>query len=145
DLSDPVYSQVEAVKPTETTDINFGIIFPGKVVNVVDGDTVDVEVRRVVRIRMLDCWAPESRTRDLAEKKEGLKAKDALQKVLYGRDVIVQVPIESDARFGEAMSMSRVLGRVIDRHTKVDYSEYMVKNGYASKTKAEELEALEHD
>lgn len=129
---------IEAPKPFVAEQINFGIIFPGKVVNVVDGDTVDVEIRRVIRIRMLDCWAPESRTRDLAEKKEGLAAKDALTKVISGRNVIVQVPIDRDAKFGESMSMGRVLARIIDEENNTDYSKYMVTNGFATKEKEDD-------
>jgi len=32
---------------------------------VIDGDTLDVTICRRVRVRLLDCWAPELRTRDL--------------------------------------------------------------------------------
>ena len=28
---------------------------------VIDGDTIDVRVSRVIRVRLLDCWAPETR------------------------------------------------------------------------------------
>jgi len=126
---------IDAPKPFVSEQVNFGIIFPGKVINVVDGDTVDVEVRRVIRIRMLDCWAPESRTKDLAEKKEGLEAKAELAKIISGRKVVVQVPIGRDARFGESMTFDRVLGRIIDEETRLDYSKYMVQHGFATKNK----------
>ena len=54
-------------------------------VKVVDGDTIDVDIDlgfNVVlsnrRVRLLGIDTPESRTRDLAEKKLGLEAKDRL-------------------------------------------------------------------
>jgi micrococcal nuclease len=55
---------------------------------VVDGDTVDLMVDlgfdtwKAVRCRMYGINAPESRTRDLAEKKLGLAAKDRLIELL---------------------------------------------------------------
>ena len=39
----------------------FGLTLPGNVLDVHDGDTVTVEVKRTLRIRLLDCWAPELR------------------------------------------------------------------------------------
>ena len=60
-----------------------------KVVRVVDGDTVDVDIDlgfgvwlRKSRIRLLGVDTPESRTRDLVEKKYGLAAKAFLKKSL---------------------------------------------------------------
>ena len=55
--------------------------YNAKVTRVVDGDTVDALVDlgfdtwKKVRIRMVGLNAPESRTRDLEEKKKGLLAK----------------------------------------------------------------------
>ena len=60
-----------------------------EVVKVIDGDTVDVNIdlgfgvwlkKERVRLRGID--TPESRTRDLEEKKYGLLAKLFLQKML---------------------------------------------------------------
>ena len=60
-----------------------------KLVKVVDGDTIDVDIDlgfgvwlRNQRIRMMGIDTPESRTRDLEEKKFGLLAKDKLQTLL---------------------------------------------------------------
>lgn len=111
----------------------FGLTFGGKVTRVLDGDTLEVEVRRTVRIRLLDCWAPETRTRDLEEKQRGLAAKRALTELVHGAEVVVEVPIEGDAKFGDAMSMGRVLGRV--RLEGADVSEVMVSAGHATKEK----------
>ena len=58
-----------------------------KLLRVIDGDTVDVDIDlgfgvwlRKQRIRMYGIDTPESRTRDLEEKKYGLAAKEFLQK-----------------------------------------------------------------
>ena len=60
-----------------------------KVVRVVDGDTVDVDVDlgfgvwlKKERVRLLGIDTPESRTRDKVEKQYGLAAKAFLKQVL---------------------------------------------------------------
>lgn len=121
----------------------FGITFPAKIVRVLDGDTVEVEIRRVVRIRLLDCWAAETRTTDLQEKKKGLEAKEYLKELSLNKDAVISVPIEADGKFGDSMSMGRVLGKV--RIKEGDLSEIMVEKGYAFKTKKDELNNLNED
>jgi len=70
--------------------------YKAKVNRVVDGDTVDALVDlgfdtwKKVRIRMMGLNAPESRTRDLEEKKKGLAAKDRLKELLSGDTFILQ-------------------------------------------------------
>ena len=56
-----------------------------KVVKIVDGDTIDVDIDlgfgvwlKKQRIRLFGIDTPESRTRDLEEKKYGLAAKEYL-------------------------------------------------------------------
>ena len=62
--------------------------YSAKVLRVVDGDTIDAWVDlgfdtwKKVRIRMHGINAPESRTRDLEEKKLGLAAKSRLIEML---------------------------------------------------------------
>ena len=62
--------------------------YNAKVTRVVDGDTVDALVDlgfdtwKKVRIRMAGINAPESRTRDLEEKKRGLAARARLKVLL---------------------------------------------------------------
>jgi endonuclease YncB( thermonuclease family) len=62
--------------------------YNAKIDRVVDGDTVDALVDlgfdtwKKVRIRMMGINTPESRTRDLEEKKRGLAAKDRLIELL---------------------------------------------------------------
>tara|TARA_X000001388_G_C2194671_1_gene108886 strand:- start:367 stop:705 length:339 start_codon:yes stop_codon:yes gene_type:complete len=70
--------------------------YNAKVTRVVDGDTVDALVDlgfdtwKKVRIRMMGLNAPESRTRDLEEKKKGLAAKDRLKELLSSDAFILQ-------------------------------------------------------
>ena len=86
-----------------------------KVVKVVDGDTVDVDIdlgfgiwMRNERVRIMGIDTPESRTRDLVEKKFGLAAKERL-KSLLGESTVLRTQI---ARNGEDMKgkFGRILG-----------------------------------
>ena len=92
-----------------------------KIVRVVDGDTVDVDIDlgfdvwlRKQRIRLYGVDTPESRTRDKEEKVYGLKAKEFVQKHLpLGSDQILRTRMDdSRGKFG------RILGEfVIDKTT----------------------------
>ena len=70
--------------------------YNAKVERVVDGDTIDATIDlgfdtwKKVRIRMMGMNAPESRTRDLEEKKLGLAAKARLIELLGDGDFILQ-------------------------------------------------------
>ena len=70
--------------------------YNAKLDRVVDGDTVDALVDlgfdtwKKVRIRMMGVDAPESRTRDLEEKKLGLAAKDRLIEMLGDGEFTLQ-------------------------------------------------------
>ena len=85
------------------------------VVKIVDGDTVDVDIdlgfgiwMRNERVRIMGIDTPESRTRDLVEKKFGLAAKERL-KSLLGEKTVLRTQI---ARNGEDMKgkFGRILG-----------------------------------
>ena len=62
--------------------------YKAEVIRVVDGDTIDASVDlgfdtwKKVRIRFQGFNAPESRTRNLEEKKRGLAAKDRVKEIL---------------------------------------------------------------
>lgn len=112
-----------------------GVIIPAKVVRVLDGDTIEVQVHRTLRIRLLDCWAPETRTTDQEEKRLGMLSKAHLQAHAINEDVIVEIPMEADGKFGDAMSMGRILGRVRIADTNQDLSDLQVAAGHATKEK----------
>jgi endonuclease YncB( thermonuclease family) len=105
---------------------------------VYDGDTIVVEVTKKYRVRMLDCWAPEIRTKDAEEKKKGLQSRDFLANILHvGDEVLVEVP--TTRNFEDSTTLGRVLGYVwkdLDNDGKLDnVSETMVKQGFATKDK----------
>ena len=84
------------------------------VTRVVDGDTVDVDIDlgfgmtyKKQRVRMMGIDTPESRTRDLEEKKFGLLAKEYLIMKLEAEDLIVTTEVDNEkGKFG------RILGWV---------------------------------
>ena len=108
----------------------FGLTLPARVMEVHDGDTVVVEIKRTLRIRLLDCWAAELRDDG------GPEAKQHLESLIDGREVVLQIQIEPDGRFGDQMSFNRVLGRLlIDGR---DVSELMVEAGHATKERSDD-------
>ena len=80
---------------------------------VIDGDTFDCiidlgfDVLLEARVRMMGIDTPESRTRDLEEKKFGLLAKEYLVMKLEAEDIIVRTEVDNEkGKFG------RILGWV---------------------------------
>jgi micrococcal nuclease len=93
--------------------------YKAKVVKVVDGDTVDVDIdlgfgiwMKDERVRIMGIDTPESRTRDKVEKKFGLAAKERLKQLL-GKDTVLKTQVNKN---GEDMKgkFGRILG---DFHT----------------------------
>jgi micrococcal nuclease len=104
-----------------------------KVLKVVDGDTIDVDidlgfnVSYTQRVRLAGIDTPESRTKDLKEKALGLEVKDYLSKRLKDAKVIViktELP-DSTEKYG------RILGWIYVDGEKISVNENMIKEGYA--------------
>ena len=116
-----------------------------RVTRVLDGDTVEVEYTIQAVVRLKDCWAPETRTRNLTEKAAGTDAKARLTELVLGRLVLVSIPHESDddrpvRRIGQSMSFGRVVGTVWLDGLDHDLSTQMINEGHATRTKAESRE-----
>ena len=102
---------------------------------VVDGDTVDVDIdlgfgiwMRNERIRLMGIDTPESRTRDLEEKKYGLAAKKFLQNMLEDEGgIILKTDKDAEGKFG------RILGTFYRTSTFADQSinDYLVEKHHA--------------
>lgn len=110
-----------------------GLTIPVTVTDVIDGDTVTVALTIETRVRLLDCWSPESRTTDLEEKQRGLAAKEYLRSLVAGKDCRLHVPPSDNGRFDGLMTLSRIKGSLwLDGE---NISERMVAAGHATRTK----------
>ena len=111
-----------------------------KIVKVIDGDTVDVDIDlgfgiwvRGERVRLHGVDTPESRTRDKVEKKFGLASKKFVQAMLpKGSDQTLVTEKQGDDAKGK---FGRILGkfRVYDHHTDswMFLGDIMIRQGYA--------------
>ena len=105
-----------------------------KIIKVVDGDTVDVDIDlgfgmwiKDERVRIMGIDTPESRTRDKVEKKFGLASKAKL-KSLLGKSGVLKTQVNKK---GEDMKgkFGRILGDFIVGTKKV--SKIMCEEGFA--------------
>lgn len=115
-----------------------GVTMDAEVVRVIDGDTIVLRTSVEYHVRLIDCWAPESRTTDKSEKAKGLKAKARMQQLAAtGSAVRVHVPTGED--LSDVMTLGRVLGRVwlMDGESPAssDLSAVMVREGLATEQK----------
>ena len=89
--------------------------YRAKVIKIVDGDTVDVDIDlgfgvwlKDERVRIMGIDTPESRTSDKVEKLFGLAAKDRL-KSLLGKDAILKTVIDNSGEDAKG-KFGRILG-----------------------------------
>ena len=90
--------------------------YKAKVIHIVDGDTVDVDIdlgfgiwMKDERVRLMGIDTPESRTRDLVEKKFGLASKARITELLSDNQIVLQTQVNKN---GEDMKgkFGRILG-----------------------------------
>ena len=110
------------------------LVVPCQVVEVYDGDTVTVEFTLRARVRMLDCWAPEVRSRNADEKGRGLAAKEYLKQLAEGRRGVLTVPLQGE-RLDDLFTFGRLLGHIHLTGDDESLSEQMVREGHATTTK----------
>ena len=101
-----------------------------EVTRVVDGDTVDVDIDlgfgmtyKKQRVRMKGIDTPESRTRDLVEKKFGLASKEFLKSQL--KDQEIELVSHDKGKFG------RILGELFVGSSAYSINKIMIDNHYA--------------
>jgi len=119
-----------------------------KVNNVVDGDTIDVDIDLGFdisfssRVRLAGIDTPESRTTNKAEKVLGLEAKEYVKsKIKDAKEVVIKTEkMDSSEKYG------RILGWLFLDGSKVSVNEQMIADGYAwgylGDTKVKDFEAL---
>lgn len=114
-------------------------IYNAKCVRVVDGDTIDAEidlgfdVKIKKRIRLAGINAPESRTRNLVEKKLGLAAKEKLKDMMEGAANCFELESQELGKYGRVLGklhIDKIAGK--DVITKVCINDELVKQGYAT-------------
>ena len=93
--------------------------YKAKIVKVIDGDTVDVDIdlgfgmwMKDERVRIMGIDTPESRTRDLVEKQFGLAAKARLKELL-GKSCILKTQVgkggeDMKGKFGRILKIFSV-------------------------------------
>ena len=105
-----------------------------KVTRVVDGDTVDVDIDlgfgvwlHKERVRIYGIDTPESRTRDLEEKKYGLAAKEFVKQFVKGNKIILRTEkYDAKGKFGRILGEmwcfdTNVNEKMIEEHHAVRY------------------------
>tara|TARA_R110002012_G_scaffold159534_2_gene321193 strand:- start:4368 stop:4763 length:396 start_codon:yes stop_codon:yes gene_type:complete len=103
-------------------------VYEAELERVIDGDTIDITLRlgfdvnlKKQRVRLHGIDTPESRTRNLAEKALGLKAKERLQELCVGRFKIKSL---GKGKYG------RILGIPYDQYG-ADICKTLVNEGHA--------------
>ncbi len=120
-----------------------------RVSRVLDGDTIEVEVVRRVRVRVVRCFSAETRTKNHVEKREGLRAKKVAKQLLpVGSPVVLQMQSDGDLDFFDDTTFGRCLGDVwrTDGHG-LSFGELMKTAGHAFETQKDlqaHLDEIEH-
>ena len=110
-----------------------------KIVKVIDGDTVDVDIDlgfgvwlHKERVRLYGIDTPESRTRDLEEKKYGMMAKKLVLDLMpIGSMQTLITEKDKTGKFGRILGKFKVHEPNLDRY--VILNEFMVDNHHAVK------------
>lgn len=109
-----------------------------RIVKVIDGDTVDVDIDlgfdvilSKQRVRLYGIDTPESRTRDLEEKKYGLMAKDYVKSYLKnGSTQVLKTKLDkARGKFGRILGEFIVYDAYEDRHHSLN--EMMIRDCHA--------------
>ena len=106
--------------------------YQAKIDRVIDGDTCDIIVNvgfsilLQERFRLYGINAPETRTRDRAEKKRGLEAKRWLIDRLTDKDIIIRTHKDKKGKFGRYLATLFVDGEnvnqeMVDKGLAVEY------------------------
>jgi len=88
--------------------------YEAKVIKVVDGDTIDAlidlgfDMHKSIRVRLVGINSPESRTRDLEEKKRGLAAKARLKEILKSNKNKIILESQGVGKYGRCLGVIRI-------------------------------------
>ena len=95
--------------------------YQAQVTRVVDGDTIDAlvdlgfDIHKSIRIRLVGMNAPESRTRDLEEKKLGLAAKARLIEILQSNENKFVLESQGVGKYGRCLGVIKVNSKNVNQ------------------------------
>lgn len=84
--------------------------YTATVIQVIDGDTLDVsvdlgfDIQHTLRVRLYGINTPETRTRNKEEKARGLAAKERLKELLLGKTVLLKTKKDDTEKFGRYLA-----------------------------------------
>ena len=106
-----------------------------KLIRVVDGDTIRADIDlgfdmwiKNVSIRFAGINAPETRTRDLAEKARGIEAKKEVEFILKTAKEI-KIIVSKLGKYGRPIAQIIVPG--YNKRKNFNLNDYLVENGFA--------------
>lgn len=105
------------------------------VTEVYDGDTLTGTVTIPVRIRLLDCWAPELRGGTEASKELAKLSTDNLKQLAEGKRGTIWIPWEHAHRSDDVLTFGRVLAHVWINGQAKSVSQQQVESGFATAAK----------
>ena len=126
----------------DQTDFSYRV---NKVTKVIDGDTIDViidlgfDIMYKSRVRLFGIDTPESRTRDLVEKKYGLMSKDFLKDKLKNAEKIVIKTHTGE----ETCKFGRILGEIFCDN--VNINQQMCDVGHAVAYYGQSKESIQEE
>ena len=115
---------------------------------VVDGDTIDVDIDlgfntwiNNERVRLYGIDTPESRTRDLEEKKFGLFAKSIVEKYLpVGSKQVLVTHLDKVGKFGRILGEFKIFDIEQDRQTTIN--EFMIRKSIGVEYKGQSKDEI---
>ena len=124
-----------------------------RIVRVVDGDTVDVDIDlgfdvwlKKQRIRLFGVDTPESRTRDLEEKKYGLAAKKFVEKHLpLGSKQTLRTRLDDRGKFGRILGEFVLTTQWEGKDIPTTINEQLVRQHHAVKYFGQSKEDIEEE
>ena len=126
-----------------------------KVVHIVDGDTVDVDIDlgfgvwlHKERVRLFGIDTPESRTRDLEEKKYGLAAKEYVEEYLDAEVIMEVSPAKAILRtkqYDAKGKFGRILGDLYVDGRPYTLCEGLLRNHHAVAYHGQSKEDIEEE
>ncbi len=97
-----------------------------EVKRVLDGDTIEIEIKKRIRVRFLDCWSLDGSRKDV-------EASDLIRTKCLGAACLVHIPGSVDVK--DLFTFGRVLGYVYPPGSDISINQILVDEGLCTKEK----------